>query len=256
MDLNFNVSLAEKYSSGSQTARVLTENWVLENMFCPRCGNTHMEHFKNNMPVADFFCPSCHNQYELKSKRGSLGNKINDGSYEKMIERITGNKNPDFLFMNYSLDNMCVVDLLMIPKHFFTPDIIERRRPLSNAARRAGWTGCNILIEKIPYQGRIDIIKAGSAVNKSEVKKRVDMCCLLEINDMSARGWILDVLDCINMIDYCEFTLNDVYCFDKFLGEKHPDNHNIRPKIRQQLQLLRDRGILDFIGNGRYKKVF
>ncbi|RJQ53985.1 MAG: restriction endonuclease, partial [Nitrospiraceae bacterium] len=31
-----------------------------------------------------------------------------------------------------------------------------------------------------------------------------------------------------------------------------PDNKHIRPKIRQQLQILRDKGIVEFKGQGRY----
>lgn len=34
----------------------------------------------------------------------------------------------------------------------------------------------------------------------------------------------------------------------------YPENHHIREKIRQQLQLLRDKGIIEFVGRGRYKK--
>jgi len=30
-------------------------------------------------------------------------------------------------------------------------------------------------------------------------------------------------------------------------------NHNIRPKIRQQLQILRDLGFLEFLGDGSYR---
>ncbi|MFR4384325.1 MAG: restriction endonuclease, partial [Phascolarctobacterium sp.] len=33
-------------------------------------------------------------------------------------------------------------------------------------------------------------------------------------------------------------------------------NHYIQAKIRQQLQLLRDKGLLEFCGNGSYKKNF
>ena len=102
MNLAFDNRIIENYHSGTQIARVLTENWVNENMYCPRCGNLHIKHFENNRPVADFYCPSCNNEYELKSKDGPLGHKINDGSYRRMIERITSNNNPDFLFMSYS----------------------------------------------------------------------------------------------------------------------------------------------------------
>ena len=51
MNLNFNIDLAEGYKSNSQIARVLTENWVKENSYCPNCGqktDTHrysLQHF-------------------------------------------------------------------------------------------------------------------------------------------------------------------------------------------------------------------
>lgn len=147
MNLNFNSTIIESYYSNSQIARILTENWVSENMYCPRCGNIYIKHFENNRPVADFYCPYCKNEYELKSKNGSLGHKITDGAYETMIRRITSNENPDFFFMNYSREKLIVKDLILIPKHFFVPDIIEKRNPLKASARRAGWIGCNILLD-------------------------------------------------------------------------------------------------------------
>ncbi|HIT35518.1 MAG TPA: restriction endonuclease, partial [Candidatus Faecousia intestinavium] len=45
------------------------------------------------------------------------------------------------------------------------------------------------------------------------------------------------------------------YAFEEELILKHPDNHNIRAKIRQQLQQLRNRGIILFLGNGQYQKI-
>ena len=42
----------------------------------------------------------------------------------------------------------------MVPKHFFVPDIIEKRKPLAETARRAGWIGCNIVLKNIPNEGR------------------------------------------------------------------------------------------------------
>jgi hypothetical protein len=60
--------------------------------------------------------------------------------------------------MTYSYDKRRVNDFILILKHFFVPDIIERRNPLSSDARRAGWEGCNILIDKVPEQGRIPIV--------------------------------------------------------------------------------------------------
>ena len=39
-----------------------------------------------------------------------------------------------------------------------------------------------------------------------------------------------------------EFTLADVYAHEAALAALYPGNNNVRPKIRQQLQVLRDRG--------------
>lgn len=58
------------------------------------------------------------------------------------------------------------------------------------------------------------------------------------------------MLNCVNMIENKNFTLEQMYRFEEFLAGKHPDNHHIKEKIRQQLQMLRDNGIIEFIGRG------
>lgn len=255
MNLNFDRISTLKYHSASQIARVQTESWVAKNMYCPRCGNLNIQRFENNRPVADFYCPVCKNEYELKSKKGSLDNKINDGAYDTMIERITGKKNPDFFFMNYSKQNQCVKDFILIPKHFFVPSIIEKRKPLSETARRAGWIGCNILISKIPEQGRVDIIRNGKVNDMQTVIQKVNKGKLLEIDDIKERGWIMDILNCINSIHSEIFSLAEMYVFAEYLSNKHPKNQNVQAKIRQQLQILRDLGFIEFLGKGQYKKI-
>ena len=255
MELNFDISAIKNYHSNSQRARLLTENWVKKNMYCPRCGNLHIEQFENNRPVADFYCPSCNNEYELKSKDGGLGKRINDGAYKTMIERITSNKNPDFFFMSYSKTDYVVKNLILIPKHFFVPDIIEKRKPLSQTARRAGWVGCNIVIEKIPEQGIIPIISNGKIIEPNGVINKVNISNRLETKDLHSRGWIMDILNCVNRIPFPVFILEDMYSFEPELQNKHPENHNVKPKIRQQLQLLRDKGFIEFLGNGLYRKL-
>lgn len=255
MNLKFDNDAISKYHSNSQIARLLTENWVKKNMYCPRCGRLHIEQFENNRPVADFFCPQCSSEFELKSKSGTLGAKINDGAYSTMIERITGNHNPDFFFMSYSKSEQTVENLIFIPKHFFVPDIIEKRKPLADNARRAGWIGCNIVIDKIPEQGRIPIISNRVIINFAQVVSKVSLSNRLMIEDVHSRGWLMDILNCVNRIRTQPFTLQDVYSFEQELQLKHPENHNIKPKIRQQLQFLRDKGLIRFLGNGQYLKL-
>ena len=254
MDLYFDQDIAKEYTSRSQAARVLTEEWAKVNMYCPRCGNPRLTHFENNRKVADFYCDECKNEYELKSKRGPIGRKIADGAYETFIQRITSNNNPDFFVLSYDSDNLCVDNLCIVPKHFFTPAIVEKRKPLSSNARRAGWIGCNILFDEVPQQGKISIIQDRVIVKKDTVIANVDQSSRLATSNVDARGWLLDILNCINRIPSEVFSLEDVYRFDAELKIRHPQNNNIHPKIRQQLQVLRNKGYLEFIERGLYRK--
>jgi len=72
MELQFNLELVENYKSNSQKARILTEDWVYRQSYCPNCGNNPLNHFENNRPVADFFCNHCSEEFELKSQTMSV----------------------------------------------------------------------------------------------------------------------------------------------------------------------------------------
>jgi type II restriction enzyme len=61
------------------------------------------------------------------------------------------------------------------------------------------------------------------------------------------------VLRCVEMIGRQEFTLEEVYAFEAHLSGLYPMNQHVRQKIRQQLQVLRDRGFIEFLGRGRYR---
>jgi type II restriction enzyme len=52
-----------------------------------------------------------------------------------------------------------------------------------------------------------------------------------------------------------EFTLQEMYAFEPQLKALHPTNQNVRPKIRQQLQMLRDVGLVRFGARGNYRVV-
>lgn len=256
MDLHFNYSLASGYHSCSQISRVLTEDWMARNMFCPVCGASVLGHYEANKPVADFFCDDCKSDFELKSKESKtavIGHKITDGAYGTMIERITSLRNPHLFVMTYS--NWTVNNLLMIPSYFFVPDIIEKRPPLKETARRAGWVGCNIEIGNIPESGKIFIVKNCLQEDKSKVVDLYQRTLTLRTSKIDSRGWLLDVLRCVERIPNKEFSLDEVYAFTDELKQKHPDNNFIRDKIRQQLQYLRDKDFIKFTSRGHYKKI-
>ena len=126
MKLSFDTQLADNYTSQSQKVRVLSEAWVDNVIFCPNCGHLDIDKHSNNQPVADFFCSNCKEEYELKSKQDSVGVKIVDGAYRTMIERLQSSNNPNFFLLNYDLKSLEVMNFLVIPKHFFVPEIIEK----------------------------------------------------------------------------------------------------------------------------------
>ena len=64
------------------------------------------------------------------------------------------------------------------------------------------------------------------------------------------------MMKCVERVGAREFTLDDVYAFEGALSAIYPGNRNVKPKIRQQLQVLRDRGFLEFTGRGRYRVRF
>ena len=253
MHLNFNTTLATQYKSQSQSIRVMTEDWVKNEIFCPNCGN-FIADFKNNSPVADFYCKNCREEYELKSKKDSMGKKIVDGAYNKMIERLDSINNPSFFFLNYDLQSYKVKNFVVIPKHFFIPAIIEKRKPLSQNARRSGWVGCNIVLKNIPQTGKIFFIRNEQIEPKEKVlagwKKTL---FLREEKEISVKGWLLDIMRCLDRLGKKEFTLDEVYTFKNELSCLHPENKHIKDKIRQQLQFLRDKGYLDFVSRGYYR---
>ena len=253
MKLTLPVKIAEVYSSSSQRIRVMTEYWVTQSVFCPNCGSK-LNNFENNRPVADFYCKKCAEEYELKSKHGNMGTKIVDGAYSTMIERLVANNNPNFFFLTYDKFTFEIRNFLTIPKYFFIPDIIQIRPALSPTARRAGWIGCNIVMSNIPEFGKIFYVQNGIAKSKNEVLDRWSKTEFVRgAHNIEAKGWLLDVLVCVEKIKKAEFSLEDVYAFESHLKAKHPLNNNIKAKIRQQLQFLRDKDVIEFVGRGRYR---
>jgi type II restriction enzyme len=71
--------------------------------------------------------------------------------------------------------------------------------------------------------------------------------------DVKPDGWTHDVLDVVDSLHKTQFTLSEVYESEGALAKLHPANHHVREKIRQQLQTLRDLGLLVFLGDGEYR---
>ncbi len=250
----FNNKLASKYKSPSQKVRVLSEDWVTREGFCLSCGKNIIRS-ANNSPVLDFHCPFCLENYELKSKKNRFGLKIVDGAHRTMMERLECETNPSLFLLNYMSETWDILNFFVIPKHFFVSDLIEKREPLLSKAKRDGWTGCNILLDKVPEAGRIFIIRNKTLIPRKEVFGAWQQTLFLrEERVKPLKGWILLTMQCIDRLTKPEFKLDEMYGFENDLKKEYPNNRHIKDKIRQQLQYLRNIGYLEFVGRGKYRK--
>ena len=252
MQLNlFQKEIFNSYKSNSQRIRVLTENWMKSQMFCPVCLNFRISPLPNNTPIADFSCPRCNEKFQLKSQKNNFGKRILDGAYKLMINSIIQDARPNFFLLKYNMDYY-VENLFLLPYFFFNENIIEKRKPLSENARRAGWVGCNILLNKIPPEGIIKIIEGKEVQDKNIILNKWKKISFIKDKPLLERRWTIDVLRVVHSLGKKEFSLNDAYGYEEQLAKDHPSNYHIKAKIRQQLQILRDKGFLRFKERGKY----
>ena len=88
------------------------------------------------------------------------------------------------------------------------------------------------------------MVKNCAVISAADVREQFHKVKPLKEISANQRGWTLDVLNCIHRLGKIQFTNNDIYAFERELEQLHPDNRHIRDKIRQQLQVLRDAGLL------------
>ena len=273
--------LAAAYKSGSQKAGNVTEAWGADNFYCPNCSSPKLDWLKPNTKANDYRCPNCGFWYQLKSQKTRIGNSIMDGAYGAMMEAIKHDRSPNFFFMQYELATWSVKNLLLVPHFAFPPSAIIKRKPLSPTARRAGWIGCNIALNRIPIEARIAIVTESHIASAIEVRKKFRRVKPLGEIKAKERGWTLDVLNIVRRLvesrrrgneslnkkspsqpenlrlltssPTTEFTNEDVYTFTRELEKLHPDNRHVKDKIRQQLQVLRDTGLLLHVSSGVWR---
>lgn len=244
------------YKSKSQIIRILSENWFVRNMYCPACGQYEIHEFADNTPLVDFRCQTCHQKYQLKCKGTPFKKKLLDSAHTIMIDAINRKIVPNFIFMYYLPEKLLIQNIILVPGYFIGKEHIEKRNPLSNEARRRGYVGCNILYSQIPREGKIYIVKNGYILRRKDVLQQWEDFNFLKLQNIENRGWVYDILNCINVLYKRIFTLNEIYSFENELAVKHPENYNVKAKIRQQLQVLRDKGLLEFVERGVYKKLW
>lgn len=241
------------YKSKSQRVRVATEGWAQRNLYCANCDSPRLARLPANTRAVDFNCPECGTPFQLKAQSHPFACRILDAAYSEMIRAIRENRTPNLLALHYQDSEWSVVNLILIPSFAFPISAIEKRRPLVPGARRAGWVGCNILLDAIPQDARIPVIAGGTPLAPSVVRQQYARIRPLAKLKVDQRGWTLDVLNAVRSLRKTEFALGEVYRLEEKLTRLHPANKHVRDKIRQQLQVLRDIGIVEFLGGGEYR---
>ena len=106
-----------------------------------------------------------------------------------------------------------------------------------------------------PHSGKIFIVKDGKEIDRNKVIDDYARIKELKNNSLASRGWMLDVLSCVERAKEDVFSLKEMYEFCDELQEKHRDNAHVKDKIRQQLQFLRDKGLIEFLERGVYRRL-
>jgi type II restriction enzyme len=253
MIVTMSPELAAPYKSPAQQARVVTENWAEQNLFCPACSADHLSPSPTNTRAVDFGCASCLQTFQLKAKSSPITSKVVDGAYSALMAAVSSDTAPNLFLLQYSRTAWTVVNLTLIPHFAFPPSAIECRKPLSATARRAGWIGCFIVLPRIPADARIGIVCDGEQIPVRVVRAQYQR--LLPLKQIAApmRGWTLDVLSAVRSLGKPEFTNADIYARRDELQSQHPENRHVTDKIRQQLQILRDAGLLTHTSRGSWR---
>ena len=222
MQLYGSIELLTGYASRTQQARRISEDWVARHAYCLRCESGELTPTPANTETCDFVCPQCDHGYELKSKCGAFTTRVVDGAYGAMLRTIRANRTPTFLLLEYSRD-WSITGFTAIHHSLITESSIV----------------AIIINERIepPAQVRGSFRKLESLSQLSHER----------------RNWAAIMLNLIRKLPEDSFKLSDVYKFEDQLKLIFPGNNNVKPKIRQQLQVLRDAGILTFLGGGKYR---
>jgi len=252
MRLEIDSGNALGFKSASQSARCVTESWGAQNLYCTACDSDSVSRTPANTRAVDFRCPCCAAAYQLKAGRRWNERSIPDAGYAAMMAAIQSDNVPNLLVLQYT-QQWHVQNLMLIPSFLFNASAIQERKPLTATARRAGWVGCNILLSAMPDLGKLRLVDDGSIIAPGTIRSSYQRLRPLAHLAPKVRGWTLDVLRVVQSLSRREFLLADIYAHEERLQILHPDNRSIRPKIRQQLQVLRDLGFLAFRGKGLYE---
>jgi len=253
MNLAMPAELAQGYKSPSQQARVVTQTWARENLFCVDCSSLKLTATREGTEANDLTCPQCGLRYELKSKSAPIISKIMDAGFEAMMRAIRADRTPNLVLLHYEKPQWTIRNLFLVPHFAFAESSIEKRNPLRDTAKRHGHVLCNIVLKNIPSDTKIPFVTDGIVSSPIKIREHFKRLKPLKEIGVKQRGWTLDVLNIVRRLGKTEFRNEDIYAFERELKERHPDNDTIKDQIRKQLRNLRDARLLLHVGSGLWR---
>lgn len=82
--------------------------------------------------------------------------------------------------------------------------------------------------------GKVFLVKNSEVIDWQIVKETFNKTLFLRSKSKDAKGWLLDIMNCVDLIKKETFTLDEIYKFEEQLKLKYPSNNFIKDKIRQQ----------------------
>jgi type II restriction enzyme len=136
-----------KWKSQSKIFGEACEFWIEDHFSCPSCRHGTLLKLETNKKSIDHRCLGCGENFQVKASRGSFSKK--DGSVgflgAEYNTTLTSIGKWGLILVEYDKDSSSIRRTGVVPKDSITKENIIPRKPLSQAARRAGWQGCNII---------------------------------------------------------------------------------------------------------------
>jgi len=137
------------------------EEYIKNNIKCIRCKNSNFVKCKTNEKSKDLICLECNQKYQIKAKcvtQKQINNiilkkqfKTIGGEYSTTINNI--NENINYIIIIYEKTSYDIKNILYIKNEYINTECIIPRNPLSPTAKRAGWQGCNIILNNFEIIG-------------------------------------------------------------------------------------------------------
>jgi hypothetical protein len=149
------------------------EEAVRENVPCPRCSRRrHLTLLPTNFQCADLICKFCGFLAHVKSVTlidGRLPDRVMGAAWGPQREQIIAGIFQPLFLAGFSPDGT-LLTIDYIPAHILqsSPAVFEPRKPLSDAARRAGWQGFFYDLTQVPAVGMVRVFPAPSPGSATE----------------------------------------------------------------------------------------